>query len=272
MDMWQRESMPQTIIEKKVYEEGGGNHNDYGRSTRERANAGLTLGIIGTVAGAAALLGRGGVRGLLGGGGNAGGGSPSNVNINGAPASDAGTIVYAGGSCGCCGPTAFDAYAKSCDDAIGITNAFWRLRESGILEAKNAREIDIAEKFGLYNTLVNQGFNLYKEGRDNLDGVNNRLTRELFELYKYTRDKDDETRKELCDLKAEVMAAAKIRPYQDVIIQRDIKEVYTALKNYIDRLDCRNIKGQLVLPNTPEVTGFAGYNCCSQLLNALNAA
>lgn len=60
------------IIEKKVYEEGGENR----RSTRERANAGLTLGIIGTVLGAAALWGRnnGGIGSILGGGTSLAGG------------------------------------------------------------------------------------------------------------------------------------------------------------------------------------------------------
>lgn len=278
MEMYQ-ERPQSTIIEKRVYEEtgsgGGYGRNDYSRSTRERANAGLTLGIIGTVAGAAALFGRGGgiVSGLLGGsGGASGGGTPANVNINGVPASGGHGATYIVGGCGRSCPTAFEAYEKSCDDAIALTNAFWRLRESGILEAQAARNTDIQEKFGLYSALVNQGFNLYKEGRDNLDGVNNRITRELFDLYKYTRDKDDETRKELCELRAEVMANAKIRPYQDRLIQCDMEKGFAWLKNYVDRLDCRNIKGQVVLPNTPEVTGFAGYNCCTQFLNALNGA
>lgn len=263
---------PTTIVEKRVYEEsgnGGYNRNDYNRSTRERANAGLTLGIIGTVAGAAALFGRGGniLGGLLNGGAS-GGGSPANVNINGGLPETTTYVASCGRSC----PTAFEAYEKSCDDAIALTNAFWRLRESGILEAQAARNTDVQEKFGIYSALVNQGFNLYKEGRDNLDGVNNRITRELFDLYKYTRDKDDETRKELCELRAEVMANNRVRPYQDKLIQCDIEKMYTALKNYVDRLDCRNIKGQLVLPNTPEVTGLAGFSCCNQFLNAAAAA
>lgn len=271
---------PTTIVEKRVYEEsgsgGGYGRNDYSRGTRERANAGLTLGIIGTVAGAAALFGRGGniLGGLLGGGGTSGasggGGSPSNVNINGVPASNSGATYIVGG-CGRSCPTAFEAYEKSCDDAIALTNAFWRLRESGILEARDARNVDVQEKFGIYSALVNQGFNLYKEGRDNLDGVNNRITRELFDLYKYTRDKDDETRKEICEIKAELMANAKVRPYMDKLIQCDMEKGFAWLKNYVDRLDCRNIKGQVVLPNTPEVTGFAGYNCCNAFFNAMNA-
>lgn len=271
MEMYQ-ERPQATIVEKRVYEETNGNgygRSDYNRSTRERANAGLTLGIIGTVAGAAALWGRGGLGNLFG--GNSGGGSPANVNINGGVPAASG-VNYVVGGCGRSCPTAFEAYEKSCDDAIALTNAFWRLRESGILEAQEARNTDVQEKFGLYSALVNQGFNLYKEGRDNLDGVNNRITRELFDLYKYTRDKDDETRKELCELRAEVMANAKIRPYQDRLIQCDMEKGFAWLKNYVDRLDCRNIKGQIVLPNTPEVTGFAGYNCCTQFLNAMNGA
>lgn len=265
MEMYQER--PTTIVEKRVYEENGNNRgSDYGRGTRERANAGLTLGIIGTVLGGAALWGRGGLGGLLGGGNN-GGGSPANVNINGVPASGGSTVVYNGGHCA---PTAFEAYEKSCDDAIALTSAIWRLRESGIIEAQAARNTDVAEKFGIYNALVNQGFNLYKEGRDNLDTVNNRINNELFGLYKYTRDKDDETRKELCELKAEMMAMSRIRPYQDKLIQCDIEKAFSALKNYVDRLDCRNIKGQVVLPTTPEVTGYAGYSCCGALLNALN--
>ena len=62
----------------RVNEDYGGGNN---RSTRERANAGLTLGIIGTVLGAAALWGRGGgIGNILGGSGAS---VPANVNING---------------------------------------------------------------------------------------------------------------------------------------------------------------------------------------------
>ena len=86
------------IIEKRVYEEGS---NDRNRGTRERANAGLTLGIIGTVLGAAALWGRGnnGIGSILGGGSSLSGGGnvPSNVNIN----------AYGSNAGGCVAPTSF---------------------------------------------------------------------------------------------------------------------------------------------------------------------
>ena len=77
--------------------ECGENYGSYGNgyghdSTRGKANAGLTLGIIGTVLGAAALWNRngGGIGNLLG-GGSGSSGVPTNVNING----------VGGGGCAC---------------------------------------------------------------------------------------------------------------------------------------------------------------------------
>lgn len=254
---------PTTIVEKRVYEENGGSSRgtDYNRTTRERANAGLTLGIIGTVAGAAALWGRGGLGNLLGGGTYSGGAMPANVNINGGvPASAGSTFVT---SCGRSCPTAFEAYEKSCDDALALTNAIWRLRESGIVEAQAARNTDVQEKFGLYSALVNQGFNLYKEGRDNLDTVNNRINNELFGLYKYTRDKDDETNARIAKLEAQVAVNSAIRPYQDKLIQCEIEKAYTAGINYTDRRTCKMLEGVVTLPTEPTVTGLTSY-CCGR--------
>lgn len=278
MEMYQ-ERPQTTIVEKRVYEEtgsGGGSRNgDYGRSTRERANAGLTLGIIGTVAGAAALFGRGGniLGGLLGGGSNSGGGgSPANVNINGGVPAVSGGATYVVGGCGRSCPTAFEAYEKSCDDAIALTNAFWRLRENGILEAQAARNTDVAEKFGIYSALVNQGFNLYKEGRDNLDVVNNRINNELFGLYKYTRDKDDETNERIAKLEVQVAVNSAIRPYQDKLIQCEIEKAFTAGINYVDRRTCKMLEGVVTLPTEPTVTGLTSYCCCRQAAAAAGGA
>lgn len=48
-----------------------------------------------------------------------------------------------------------------------------------------------------------------------------------FNLYKYTRDADDDIRKELSDLKAELAVTKAIRPYQDKLIQCEMeKNVY----------------------------------------------
>jgi len=245
------------IIEKRVYEEGRNDRYDQNRNTRERATAGLTLGIIGTALGAAALWGRGnngGIGSILGGGSGSGSGSPANVNIN----------AYGGASGGgCVAPTSFQAWEKGCSDILALTNEMWGLKVGTMQAANQAREVDVAEKFGLYKEMITADFGLYKDNRDNLDAVNNRINNELFSLYKYTRDKDDETRKELCDLKAQVAVANAIRPYQDKLIMAEIEKAYTAGINYTDRKTCRMVQGQVVLPNTPVVSGYAGYNCCN---------
>lgn len=251
--MYPNYNQPQTIIEKKVYEENG-NGSDRNRSTRERANAGLTLGIIGTVLGAASLWGRngGGIGTILSGGGS-GSSTPGNVNIN----------TYGGGiGAGCYAPSAFGAWEKECDDVLALTNTIWSLKVGTMKDAVAAREVDVAEKFQLWKSQIDADFALYKDNRDNIDRVNNRITDEMFSQYKYTRDKDDELRKELSDLKAQVAVANAIRPYQDKLIQCEIDKAFTAGINYTDRKTCRMIQGQVVLPNTPEVTGYAGYNCC----------
>ena len=234
------------------YEEGGSSNG--GNRTRERANAGLTLGIIGTVLGAAALWRNGGIGNVLSGngGGCSGGSTPANVNIN----SFGGSGHYA--------PTAFE---HECEDVLALTGALYQQRIQSLQEATAARNTDVAEKFGIYKSQVDADFGLYVNNRDNIDRVNNRINNELFSLYKYTRDKDDETNARLSKLESAVAVNTAIRPYQDKLIQCEIDRAFTAATSYTKSLDCRNIKGALVLPSTPVVTGYAGYNCCNQFLN-----
>ena len=203
------------IIEKKVYEEGrGGYDRDRDRGTRERANAGLTLGIIGTVLGAAALWGRGnGIGSILGGGSSGGAGSPANVNINAYGASS--------GS-GCVSPTPFQAFEKECGDVLALTNEMWGLKVGTMQAATAAREVDVAEKFGLYKAMTDADFGLYKNNRDNIDAI---------------------------------------RPYQDKLIQCEIDKAFTAGINYTDRKTCKMVEGVVVVPNEPTITGYGSY-CC----------
>jgi hypothetical protein len=212
-------------------------HDDYnsgGGNLRGRANAGLTLGIIGTAGAALALARQGGIGGLLGG-------------VASAPASN-GAVTYNVSSPACCTPS---LYAKECEDVLNVTKGMYDLAIAGMSNAAKAREVDVAEKFGLY---VNN--------RDNIDRVNGRINDELFSLYKYTRDKDDETNAKIYDLAQQVAINTAVRPYQDKLIQCKINEVYTSLVNYVDRKTCRLIPGRLVLPSTPTVTGYsADCNC-----------
>ena len=213
-------------------------HDDYnnngGHNLRGKVNAGLTLGIIGTVLGGVALAKQGGIGSLLG------ASAP-------APAAS-GPVTYNVSSPTCCTPS---LYAKECDDILSVTKGMYDLFIVGQQNATKAREIDVAEKFGLY---VNN--------RDNIDRVNGRINDELFSLYKYTRDKDDETNAKIYDIAQQVAINTAVRPYQDKLIQCKIDEVYTALVNYVDKKTCRLIPGRLVLPSTPTVTGYsADCNC-----------
>ena len=219
----------ETIIKEKevVYDEGRRDSN-----TRGKANAGLTLGIIGTVLGGAALARQGGIGGILSGGASS---APSGVTYNvSSPAT--------------CTPTLF---AKECDDILNVTKGMYDLYIAGMSNAAKAREIDVAEKFGLY---VNN--------RDNIDAVSNRINTELFSLYKYTRDKDDETNAKINEIASAVAVNSAVRPYQDKLIQCKIDEVYTALVNYVDKKTCRLIPGRLVLPSTPTLTGYTADSSC----------
>ena len=199
------------------------------RNTRAKSNWALGLGIGGLVLGGIAVARQGGIGGIVG-----TGAAPSN------------TVVYTGpASC----PAA--AFEKECNDILNVTKGMYDLYIVGQQNAAKAREIDVAEKFGLY---VNN--------RDNIDRVNGRLNDELFSLYKYTRDKDDETNAKIYDIAQQVAINTAVRPYQDKLIQCKIDEVYTALVNYVDRKTCRLIPGRLVLPSTPTVTGYSADCVC----------
>lgn len=240
------ETMNKEVIEKKVYVEGDKHHRDNDRIERKAGN-GFGMGLAGVITGGLALLnqwgnGRGLFGGLLGGGNNNG---PENVNIN----------TFGGASGGHCQPTAFEAWAKSCDEAMALTH-----------QAMATREVDVAEKFGLWKSQVDADFGLYKVSRDLYDNMNDKLNTASFGLYKNQRDAFDVLNEKYAekfnalDKKVAVMEA--IRPYQDRLIQCEIDRAYTASINHCDRLDCRNLKGTLVLPNST-TTGYQSYCCCS---------
>ena len=156
----------------------------------------------------------------------------------------------------------FDVLAKENQD---VFNAQKALYDYALLD-QNQRFIDRqtlnSELFGVYKSQIDADFGLYKSQRDANDFTNNRITNEIFSLYKETRDKDDEIKKELCDLKAMVAINSAVRPYQDKLIQCEIDKAFTAGINYTDKKTCNVLYGQLVLPSTPTVTGYVGANQC----------
>ena len=108
-------------------------------------------------------------------------------------------------------------------------------------------------------------FGVYIDGRNRTDALIEKNNTDHFNLYKYTCDADDDIRKELSDLKAELAVTKAIRPYQDKLIQCEMEKMFTAGINYTDRKTCNVIYGVVTLPNEPTVTGLVGRNACGCL-------
>lgn len=103
-------------------------------------------------------------------------------------------------------------------------------------------------------------FGVYIDGRNRTDALIEKNNTDHFNLYKYTRDADDDIRKEISELKAELAVTKAIRPYQDKLIQCEMEKMFTAGINYTDRKTCNVIYGVVTLPNEPTVTGLVGRN------------
>ena len=230
----------ETFIKEKEIVHDDYNNGGWGGNLRGRANAGLTLGIIGTAGAALALARQGGIGGLLGG-------------VAPAPASG-GAVTYNVTSPACCTSS---LYTKECEDILNVTKGMYDLFIVGQQNASKAREVDVAEKFGLY---VNN--------RDNIDRVNGRINDELFSLYKYTRDKDDETNAKIYDLAQQVAINTAVRPYQDALLQTQITNAFKEAINYVDRKTCKMVTGVTVIPTTPTISGYGSYCCGNQVAAA----
>lgn len=247
------------IIEKqveKVKEVPTDGYYGYGYGRRDvngKANAGLTLGIIGTALGAWALFGNRRSSGLLGLAGSGMGGS--NININGLE-------TGLGAANGVTSPSAFQAWEKSCEDTLALQKGLydWALIQQSQRFAD--RQALNSELFNVWKGQIDADFGLYKSTRDSFDVMTAKQNQDTFNLYKSQRDADDNIRKELSDLKAQVAINAAVRPYQDKLIQCEIDKAFTAGINYTDRKTCKAIYGEVCLPNTPTITGYVGANQC----------
>ena len=248
------------IIEKqveKVKEVPADGYYGYGYGRRDingKANAGLTLGIIGTALGAWALFGNRRSSGLLGLAGSGSGMGGSNINING--------LETGLGATGVAAPSAFQAWEKGCEDTLALQKGLydWALVQQSQRFAD--RQTLNSELFNVWKGQIDADFGLYKSTRDSFDVMTAKQNQDAFNLYKSQRDADDDIRKELSDLKAQVAINAAVRPYQDKLIQCEIDKAFTAGINYTDRKTCKAIYGEVCLPNTPTVTGYVGANQC----------
>lgn len=209
-------------------------HDYGGGNTRAKANWALGLGILGSAAGVTALARQGGIGGIVG------GPAPvSHVTYNTGPVCPTSVLV------------------KECDDVLAITKGYYDLSISGMRQAAQAREVDVAEKFGLF---INN--------RNSIDALKDQSTAAFFDLYKYTRDKDDDISDRISALEVKVAKAEAVRPYQDELILCKINDVAKDAAFNLWKRTCRMIEGVTALPLTPEVTGVLSQTCCNQALLA----
>ena len=222
------------VVEKKVYEEN--EKHDY--ASKATGNAGLTLGIIGTALGAGAWLFGNGGRSPFGSLGY--GNMPENVNIN----------AYGMGGSSSNSPTALQVMEKECADEVKLLTDMFGLKLDTANKFYAMRETDIAEKFGLYKSQVDAinaenrramqaEFGLYKSQID-----------ADFGLYKNQRDQYDALQAKYSDLEKKVAVMEALTPYKEKLMMA-----------YVNEKCCRKIDGQLVLPNTPVVSGYGSYGC-----------
>ena len=123
---------------------------------------------------------------------------------------------------------------KEQEDYVALTKQFYE----GVI----ANQADINKKFfDLYKMNVDNSFGLYKGQRDNKDELISRINE--------------------VDKKVDMMAA--VRPYQDALINCKIDNVALVGDYNLARRTCRMIQGELVLPSTPTITGYASYTPCA---------
>lgn len=67
---------------------------------------------------------------------------------------------------------------------------------------------------------------------------------------------------EIGELRTELAVLKATRPYQDALIQCDIRRVAEHADFNLWRRTCRMISGEVVLPNTPVIECYASYNPC----------
>lgn len=111
-------------------------------------------------------------------------------------------------------------------------------------------------------------FDLYKLNVDTSWGLYKNHVDDSFALYKGQRDQKDELLAKIDEVDKKVDIMAAIRPYQDALINCKIDGVAQVADFNLARRTCRMIQGELVLPSTPTVTGYASYNPCAPIAPA----
>ena len=143
---------------------------------------------------------------------------------------------------------------KEQEDYIALTKQFYE----GVISS----QANLNQKFfDLYKMNVDSSFGLYKNNVDT-----------SFALYKGQRDNKDELIAKINEVDKKVDMMAAVRPYQDALINCKIDNVALVSDFNLARRTCRMIQGELVLPSTPTVTGYASYSPCNPVQSASTGA
>lgn len=188
-------------------------------ASRGVAGTGLGLGIAGTALGLLALSRNKGI-GLFGGGSS----MPENVNINTMSGSTRSS------------PTAFQTWSKECEDTLTLTNEMWGLKVSAMDNARNAREVDINEKFqlwksqvdadySLYKSQIDADFGLYKSTRDSFDIMTAKQNQAFFDLYKGQRDNFDALSQRISALETKEAVNSAVEPWRAKVLDMKINGI-----------------------------------------------
>ena len=134
---------------------------------------------------------------------------------------------------------------KEQEDINALTKQFYE----GVI----ASQANVNQKFfDLYKMNVDTSFGLYKNHVD-----------DSFALYKGQRDTKDDLLAKINEVDKKVDTMAAVRPYQDALINCKIDNVALVSDFNLAKRTCRMIQGELVLPSTPTVTGYASYSPCN---------
>lgn len=143
---------------------------------------------------------------------------------------------------------------KEREDYIELTKQYY--------EGMIASQASVNQKFfDLYKMNVDSSFGLYKNNVDT-----------SFALYKGQRDSKDDLLAKINEVDKKVDMMAAIRPYQDALINCKIDNVALVGDFNLAKRTCRMIQGELVLPSTPTVTGYASYSPCNPVAQASTGA
>lgn len=114
-------------------------------------------------------------------------------------------------------------------------------------------------------------FDLYKFNVDNSFALYKNHVNDSFALYKGQRDSKDELVGKINEVERKVDMMSAIRPYQDALINSKIDNVALVADFNLARRTCKMISGEVVLPSTPTVTGYASYNPCACVTTTASA-